>query len=44
MTEFGKLTIINFENFKNWGYNCVVYPVSTFRIAMKAVDIYLKEL
>jgi len=26
------------------GYNCVIYPVSTLRIASKAVDLFLKEL
>ena len=26
------------------GYDCAIYPVSTFRVAMKAADILLKEL
>jgi len=26
------------------GYNCVIYPVSTLRISMKAVDSFLKDL
>lgn len=26
------------------GYNCVIYPVSTLRIANKAIKEFLKEL
>lgn len=26
------------------GYNCVIYPVSTLRVAMKAVETFLKDL
>lgn len=26
------------------GYHCVIYPVSTLRIANKAVDMFLKDL
>ena len=44
MTEFGKTPYIPFEKFKDLGYNCVIYPVSTLRIAMKAIDIFLDKL
>ena len=44
MTEFGKTPIISLKEFKDWGYNCVIYPVSTQRIAMKSIDIFLKNL
>ena len=44
MTEFGTTPIISLDEFKNIGYNCVIYPVSTLRIAMKAVDDFLKNL
>ena len=44
MTEFGKTPYIHIDDFKKWGYNCVIYPVTTFRIAMKAVDLFLKDL
>jgi methylisocitrate lyase len=44
MTEFGKTPYITLEEFDKWGYNCVIYPVSTLRIAMKAVDMFLKDL
>lgn len=44
MTEFGKTPIINLSEFEKMGYNCVIFPVSTLRIAMKAVDDFLKSL
>jgi methylisocitrate lyase len=44
MTEFGKTDYIPFNTFKDIGYNCVIYPVSTLRIAMKAIDIFLEDL
>lgn len=44
MTEFGKTPYIPFKMFKEIGYNCVIYPVSTLRIAMKAIDIFLDDL
>ena len=44
MTEFGKTEFISLEDFKNLGYNCVIYPVTTLRVAMKAVDLFLKHL
>lgn len=44
MTEFGKTEYIGYEDFKNMGYDCIIYPVSTLRIASKAVDDFLKQL
>ena len=44
MTEFGKTDLIPLEEFKKLGYNCVIYPVTTLRVAMKAVDLFLKHL
>jgi len=44
MTEFGKTDLISLEEFKKLGYNCVIYPVTTLRVAMKAVDLFLKHL
>ena len=38
MTEFGKTPIINFSEFERVGYSCVIYPVSTLRVAMGAVQ------
>jgi len=44
MTEFGKTPIIPLEEFAKIGYNCVIYPVSTLRIAMKAIEGFLDAL
>lgn len=44
MTEFGKTPYIHLEEFKEMGYNCVIYPVSTFRVANKAIDNFLTTL
>ncbi|CAI2377015.1 unnamed protein product [Moneuplotes crassus] len=44
MTEFGKTPIIDFEEFGKIGYDIVIYPVSTLRIAMKAVESFLSLL
>ena len=38
MTEFGKTDIIPYKTFKSMAYNVVIYPVSTWRLALKAVD------
>ena len=37
MTEFGKTPLIKFSEFERIGYSCVIYPVSTLRVAMGAV-------
>jgi methylisocitrate lyase len=44
MTEFGKTPYIDLETFKSYGYNCVIYPVSTLRVAMKAIDGFFEDL
>lgn len=44
MTEFGKTPYIDIGTFKDYGYNCVIYPVSTLRVAMKAVDLFFNDL
>lgn len=44
MTEFGKTPMIPRERFAEMGYHIVIYPVSTLRIAMKAVDRVLAAL
>lgn len=38
MTEFGKTKILNYEQLQNLGYNIVIYPVTSFRLALKAVE------
>lgn len=44
MTEYGKTPYIKLDKFKEMGYDCVIYPVSTLRVANKAVDLFLKDL
>ena len=44
MTEFGKTDIITHKEFEKIGYNMMIYPVSTWRIALKAVEEGLEEL
>jgi methylisocitrate lyase len=36
MTDFGKSTLLRFKQLSKLGYNIVIDPVSTFRLAMEA--------
>lgn len=38
MTEFGKSKLLNATQLENLGFNLVIYPVTTVRLAMKAVE------
>ena len=38
MTEFGKSKILSANELENLGYNIVIYPVTTQRLAMKSVE------
>lgn len=42
MTEFGKSPLLSRTQLENLGYNLVIYPVTTQRLAMKAVEDGLK--
>lgn len=44
MTEFGKGKLLTYDELSNLGYNIVIYPVSTFRLAMKATIDGLAEI
>ena len=44
MTEFGKTKILNFKELENLGYNIVIYPVTTQRLAMKNVEDGLRDI
>lgn len=44
MTEFGKSKLLTYDQLSQLGYNIVIYPVSTFRLAMKATIDGLKEI
>ena len=44
MTEFGKSKLLNTTELKNLGYNLVIYPVTTQRLAMQNVENGLKSI
>ena len=44
MTEFGKSKILSAKVLENLGYNIVIYPVTTQRLAMKSVEDGLKTI
>ena len=44
MTEFGKTPMITLDRFGEMGYHIVIFPVSTLRIAMGAIERGLSEL
>ncbi|MGW5384521.1 methylisocitrate lyase [Nocardia sp. NPDC003963] len=44
MTEFGKSELIPATTLESIGYNAVIYPVSTLRLAMFAAEAGLREI
>ena len=44
MTEFGKSKLFNYKELENMGYNIVIYPVTTQRLAMKNVEDGLRDI
>lgn len=44
MTEFGKSELISAQVLEKIGYNAVIYPVSTLRLAMFAAEAGLREI
>jgi methylisocitrate lyase len=44
MTEFGKSELIPAATLQSIGYNAVIYPVSTLRLAMFAAEAGLREI
>ena len=44
MTEFGRSKLLNKTQLENLGYNLVIYPVSTQRLAMQNVEMGLKSI
>ena len=44
MTEFGKSKLLTTKELKNLGYNIVIYPVTTQRLAMKNVEDGLRSI
>jgi methylisocitrate lyase len=41
MTEFGKSPLLSLDELAEMGYACMLYPVTIFRVAMKAVETAL---
>ena len=44
MTEFGKTKILSYKQLENIGYNIVIYPITTQRLAMKSVEDGLRAI
>ncbi|TXH16217.1 MAG: methylisocitrate lyase [Mycobacterium sp.] len=44
MTEFGKSELVTTRQLSDIGYNMVIYPVTTLRLAMYAVEVGLREI
>jgi methylisocitrate lyase len=44
MTEFGKSKLLTVKQLENIGYNIVIWPVTTLRLAMKAQEEGLKHI
>jgi len=44
MTEFGKTPYISVQEYEKMGYNMVIFPMTAFRVMMRAVEGALSEL
>ena len=44
MTEFGKSKLLNYKELENIGFNIVIYPVTTQRLALKNVEDGLRAI
>ncbi|MEV0298968.1 methylisocitrate lyase [Nocardia sp. NPDC050710] len=44
MTEFGKSELLSAKTLESIGYNAVIYPVTTLRLAMFAAETGLREI
>ena len=44
MTEFGKTKILSYKQLEDFGYNIVIYPITTQRLAMKSVEDGLRVI
>ena len=44
MTEFGKSPLLSFRRFASLGYRMVIFPMSAFRVSMKASERFLCDL
>jgi methylisocitrate lyase len=44
MTEFGKSPLLSFQELSDFGYRMVIFPMSAFRVSMKASAEFLRDL
>jgi methylisocitrate lyase len=44
MTGFGKSPLLSFKELSDFGYRMVIYPMSAFRVSMKASEEFLRDL
>lgn len=44
MTEFGKTELLSAQTLEDIGYNAVIWPVSTLRVAMGATEEFLRDV
>lgn len=44
MTEFGKSDLFHYGTFERIGYNLIIYPVTAWRLAMRAVEDGLRSV
>jgi methylisocitrate lyase len=44
MTEFGKSPVLSFQQLTELGYRMVIFPMTAFRVAMKATADFLADL
>src|SRR5437870_10724866 len=44
MTEFGKSPLLSFKDLSDFGYRMVIFPMSAFRVSMKASEEFLRDL
>jgi methylisocitrate lyase len=44
MTEFGRSPLLSFQELSDFGYRMVIFPMSAFRVAMKASEEFFRAL
>ena len=44
MTEFGKSPLLSLQELSEFGYRMVIFPMSAFRVSMKASEEFLRDL
>ncbi|MZQ86809.1 methylisocitrate lyase [Paenibacillus sp. 5J-6] len=44
MTEFGRTPYFTAQQFESWGFRMVIYPVTSLRVAAKAMEIVFEEI